>query len=61
MPAKREPGPERILVVLLGAAAGYMLASVILVQVDPLMQPEFVRFFSVLAGIALAAIAAKVA
>jgi hypothetical protein len=61
MPAKREPGLERILLVLLGAVAGYMLAGVVLVKVDPLMQPEYVRFFSVLAGIALAAIAAKVA
>ena len=60
VPGTGLPWLVRILIVLLGAAAGYLLASNILVKVDPPTQQQEVLFFSTLAAVTLAAIAAKV-
>ena len=50
---------ERILIVLLGAAAGFILCGVILQKSDPLMATQDVHFFSIGAAILFAGIAWK--
>jgi len=58
--AKPRLSPKRILIALLGAAAGFTLCLVILRKSDPLMAPQDVYFFSFVSGVVLAGIAWKI-
>jgi SpoU rRNA methylase family enzyme len=58
-PTKPGHGLERILIVLLGAAAGFTLCGAILQKSEPLMVKQDVYFFSVVAAILFAGLAWK--
>ena len=58
-PTKPGHGLERILIALLGAAAGFILCGVILQKSDPLMATQDLRFFSIGAAALFAGIAWK--
>jgi hypothetical protein len=58
-PLKLGHSLERALIVLLGAAAGFILCSAILQKSDPLMASGDARFFSIVAAALCAGVAWK--
>jgi hypothetical protein len=59
-PTKLGHNLERILIALLGAAAGFTLCSAVLQKSQPLMSTPDIRFFSIVAAILFAGVAWKV-
>ena len=59
-PTKPGNSLERILIALLGAAAGFILCSAILQKSQPLMRTQDIHFFSIVAAILFAGVAWKV-